>query len=107
MTGNWTREIVGGKPADVYQPPGRARFGVLFLHPVGLETLSGNEAYTSLFAELGLACVCPHTGVSWWADRTCPTLGPVTAEQHVLANVVPFFAERWGIHTPGIALLGI
>src|ERR1700709_2257471 len=79
MNGTWTRVEIAGKPADVFDPPGeqRPRFGVLFLHPVGQETLSGTPAFTSLFNELRLACVCPAGGFSWWADRICPDFDPV------------------------------
>ena len=30
----------------------------------------------------------------------------VTAEQHILQSVVPFFRERWGLAPPAIGLLG-
>ena len=40
----WTVADIAGKPADIYDPPGtpRPRFGILFLHGVGLETLRDN-----------------------------------------------------------------
>src|SRR5437867_6228416 len=65
MKGTWTRTEIAGKPTDVYEPPATpgadatrlARFGVLYLHPFGLETLVGNTAFTRLFDELRLACV--------------------------------------------------
>jgi len=108
MIGGWTREQIGGHPADVFRPPGRPRFGVLFLHPVGLETLAGDAAYSALFATNGLACVCPLAGASWWADKISPVFDPaVTPERHLLANVVPYFASEWGLRPPAIALLGI
>ena len=44
MTGTWTRVDVGGKQADVFEPAGRPRFGVIHLHGVGLETAAGNDA---------------------------------------------------------------
>jgi pimeloyl-ACP methyl ester carboxylesterase len=109
MTGTWCRETIGGKPADVYEPGGVAkpRFGVLFLHPVGLETLVDRPAYTRLLDELRLACVCPHGGHSWWTDRVCPGFAKITAERHVLDHVVPYFLTRWGIGPRAIGLLGI
>jgi S-formylglutathione hydrolase len=110
MNGTWTRVEIAGKPADVFDPPGeqRPRFGVLFLHPVGQETLSGNAAFTALFAELRLACVCPTGGFSWWADRICPDFDPVvTAAHYLLDSVLPFFASRWNLRPPGIGVTGI
>jgi S-formylglutathione hydrolase len=101
---------VGGKSADVYDPGGDAKpdFGVLFLHPVGLETLVDRPAYTHLLEELGLACVCPYGDHSWWTDRVCPDFDPnITAERYLLDQVVPFFQTRWGISPRAIGLLGI
>src|SRR5688572_12452151 len=73
MNGTWHVREIAGKRADVYELPGGAapRFGVLYLHPTGLETLVGQAAFTHLFDELRLACVCPHGQMSWWADRRC------------------------------------
>src|SRR5262245_42342948 len=39
MQGTWTSQTIAGKTADVFDPPERPRFGVLHLHPFGLETL--------------------------------------------------------------------
>src|SRR5712692_882423 len=74
MNGTWTREDIAGKPAEVYQPagPARPRFGVLFLHPIGNETLVDRPAFTRLLDELALACVCPLAPYTWWTDRICP-----------------------------------
>jgi esterase/lipase superfamily enzyme len=108
--GTWSREIVGGKPADVYELAGRAkpRFGVLYLHPVGLETLVDRSPFTRLLDELGLVCVCPHGRLAWWTDRICHDFDPrITAERHVIEHVVPFFAARWGLQPRAIGLLGI
>jgi S-formylglutathione hydrolase FrmB len=110
MNGTWTRLDIGGKAADVYDSPalGKPRFGILFLHGVGLETLAENPAFTRLFDELHLGCVSPHGQRSWWADRTCAEFDPhKTPERHLLQSVVPFFAQRWGIAPRGIGLVGI
>jgi pimeloyl-ACP methyl ester carboxylesterase len=110
MNGPWTRLNIGGKPADVYDLPAevKPRFGVLYLHPLGLETLVDSSAFTRLFDELRLVCVCPHGQRSWWAERVCAEFDPqVTPERHLLQNVVPFFGERWGLSPPSIGLMGI
>jgi S-formylglutathione hydrolase len=110
MNGTWTREVIGGKPADVYQPPGtaRPRYGVLFLHPSSGETLRGRSAFTRLLDELNLPCVCPLAPETWWTDRICPPFDPrLTAEKHVLVNVLPFFEERWGLGPRSVGLLGV
>jgi S-formylglutathione hydrolase len=104
----WTQETIAGKRADVYDPAARPRFGVVFLHGYGLETLAGNAAWTRLLEELNLACVCPHGQRCWWADKVCPEFDPaVTPERHLLDHVVPYFAERWGIGPRALGVTGI
>ncbi len=110
MNGTWTREDVGEKPADVYEPGGgaRPRFGVLYLHDVDGETLADRPAFTNLFDELRLACVCPHGRRCWWTDRPCPEFdAQLTPERHLLTNVLPYFEWRWGFRPGAVGLLGI
>jgi S-formylglutathione hydrolase len=110
MNGTWTTLDVGGKPADVYDLAGgaRPRFGLLYLHGSGLETLRDRHAFTRLFDELRLVCVCPAGQRSWWADRVCPDFDPArTPEQHVVGQVYPHFAQRWGLRDRSIGLFGI
>jgi len=110
MQGAWTAVSLGGKTADVYHPAGAAkpRFGVLYLHGVGLTTLREKTAYTRLFDELGLACVCPHGQRSWWADRICTEFDVATPpERFLLQQVMPFFRERWGFGERSVGLCGV
>jgi S-formylglutathione hydrolase len=108
MHGTWITEDVGGKPADVYEPPRRPRFGVLHLHGVGLEALRDRPAFTAAFDELGLACVCPQGHLSWWADRVWLAFDPqITAERYLLEKVLPYFAERWDFRPRSVGIQGI
>jgi pimeloyl-ACP methyl ester carboxylesterase len=108
MNGTWTTPEIGGKTADVYEPPGHPRFGVLHLHGAGLESLRDRPAFTRLFDELALACVCPRGQRSWWADRICAEFDPqLTPERYLLDRVLPFFRERWGFGPGAIGLQGI
>jgi pimeloyl-ACP methyl ester carboxylesterase len=110
MSGSWHRVEIAGKAADVYDPPGphRPRFGTLHLHGYGLETLRDNPAFTRLFDELDLACVCPHGQRSWWVDRVCAEFDPqLTPEKYILTRVLPFFEQRWGLVPRSIGLQGI
>ncbi len=109
MSGTWTTIEIAGKPADVFDPPAaRPRFGTIFLHGTGLETLRSSAAYTQALAAHGLACVCPHGGVCWWTNRICPEFDPqITAERYLLDRVVPFFQERWQMYPRAIGLQGI
>ena len=110
MRGAWTQVEVANKKVDLYDPPGptRPRFAVLFLHGVGLGTLVDKPVFTRLFDELHIACTCPHGQRSWWADRVCAEFDPkLTAEQHILQNVLPFVQQRWQLGPRHIGLLGI
>lgn len=110
MIANWSEEIVAGKKVDVFQPtkPAAPRFGLIFLHGYGLETLRDDAVYTRLLEQLGLPCVSPHGQHSWWADRVCSEFDPsMTAERFVLDHVVPFVTKRWQLQAGAIGLFGI
>src|SRR3954451_9967854 len=109
MTGTWTAIDVAGKPADVYDPPGaKARHGLIYLHGVGQETLAHRPTYPALFAELGLVCVVPRGGYTWWSDRPLPEYDPArTAEQYLLADVVPYVQQRWLLPDRALGLFGV
>jgi S-formylglutathione hydrolase len=110
MSGKWTTVEIAGMIADVYEPPGpgRPRFGLLYLHGAGLETLRDNPVYSALFGKLALACICPHGGRCWWADRLCEEFDrTISPEHYLLDGVVPFFRQRWGLAPPGLGVLGV
>ncbi len=108
MNGTWNLVDVAGKPADVYDPPERPRFGLIYLHSYGLESLRGRTAFTALFDELRLACVCPSGAHSWWGDRICPEFdAALTPERYLLDQVVPFFRARWALDARAVGLFGV
>src|ERR1700735_2746985 len=102
----WTTVSIGGKPADVFDlPGGRPRFGLLYLHPYGLETLPTLPVWTQLLQEHRFVCVCPHGQHSWWADRVCAEFDAhLTAERYLLDAVVPFFMSRWNLPPRALGL---
>jgi enterochelin esterase-like enzyme len=107
--GNWSEVAVAGHPCDVFEParPSEHGYVVLYLHGIHLDRLHDNATFTELFARYGLRAICPLTQRSWWTDRICQEFDPrLTAARHVLDNVVPYIAERWGTRPPQIALLG-
>lgn len=107
--GTWTETRIGGHPCDVYEPPQRNEHGyvVLYLHGVHLQRLRDYPAFTEHLARHGLPAVAPMTQRSWWTDKICPEFDPrLTAEQHVMKNVLPWIAERWNAQPPRIGLLG-
>ena len=104
----WTRIDIGGKPAEVFDPPGGPRFGLIHLHGVGEETYADKSVFTRLLGDLRLACVCPRGRRSWWADRICPEFDlHLTAERYLLDAVVPYFARRWDLRPRQIGLTGM
>jgi esterase/lipase superfamily enzyme len=110
MKGTWTTHSLAGKAVEAYGPAGAdgLRYGVLYLHDGGLTTLREIPAFTRVFDELHLACVCPHGQFSWWGDRICRAFDDaVSPEQFLLGSVLPFFHERWSIGERAVALLGV
>ena len=108
MNRMWTREIIAGKAVDLFDPPAKPRFAVIFLHGSGLETLAGNPVYTSILKTRNLACVCPHGQRSWWLDRVCPefdaTLSP---ERFLIESMLPLCGSRWQLAPRGVGVFGI
>src|SRR5262245_13871355 len=108
MLPGWTRVEIAGKPTDVFRPTEPPRFGVLFLHPVGGESPAVNAAYAGQFRKHNLAVAAPWGGQSWWADRIDPAFDPaLTAERHLLQNVVPWTEREWSLGPRSIAAAGI
>jgi esterase/lipase superfamily enzyme len=110
MNGTWSRTDISGKPADVYDLPDSTKpcFGILHLHGAGLHTLLDRPAFTRLFDELRLVCICPHGQRSWWGGRVCAEFDPrMTPECYLLECVLPFFRQRWGLTSRGIGIQGI
>ena len=109
MLPGWSRTQIGGKPADLFEPPGGPpRAAVLFLHPHGGESPADNAAYTAELARHGLACVAPHGGRAWWVDRVVPDFDPaVSPERHLLDFVVPWMDHRWQLPPRAVAAAGI
>src|SRR5262245_56839062 len=106
----WQRIDIAGKPAHVLDPPdgARPRFAILHLHGISGKTLAEDATFTRALTQLGLPCVCPHGQRSWWADRICTEFDAnLTAEQHVLHNVVQFMQARWSLEARRIGLTGI
>jgi S-formylglutathione hydrolase len=105
MLPGWTRHEIAGKPADVLEPPNPLPFALIWLHDEPGDTPGTDTAFTAELHKRRLRCVAPHGGRSWWVDRVCPEFDPhLTAERHVLDNVVPWVEGR-AVRT--IALAGV
>ena len=105
---SWSQTEIVGKRADLFHPDADhpPEFGVLFLHPVGGETLIDNAAYTEELQRHNFVCCVPHGQRSWWSNRICPEFDDVkTAETFLLDDVIPFMLNHWRLQ--GIAIAGI
>jgi S-formylglutathione hydrolase FrmB len=105
----WTEITLAGKTCDLFEPTERHAQGyvLIYLHGVHLNRLIDKPAFVDLFEQHGLPVIAPHTQRSWWTDKICEEFDPqLTAERHVLDNVLPYIAERWGTHPPGVGLFG-
>lgn len=109
IAGTWTSERIAGHPADVYEPPERNEHGfvAIYLHGVHLGRLVDKPDWCRQFDRHGLPVVAPMTQRSWWTDKICPEFDPeVSAERHLLDNVLPFVEQRFAAQPPRIALVG-
>jgi S-formylglutathione hydrolase FrmB len=107
--GQWTETTLAGHSCDVFEPdaPSPHGFVVLYLHGVHRNRLIDKPAFAEQFERHGLRVFAPMTARSWWTNKICAEFDPsLTAERHVLDNVVPYLAERWNAAPPRIGLLG-
>ncbi len=109
VMGNWSQIEIRGHACDVFEPAVASPHGyvVIYLHGVHLGRLEDQAAFVELLETHGLPVVAPCTQRSWWTDRICEEFDPrLTAERHLLDNVLPYIQRRWGSQPPRIALLG-
>ena len=105
----WSEIQIGGHPCDVFSPthPSPHGYAVLYLHGVHLQRLRDHAPFTAALERHGLRCLAPMTQRSWWTDLICPEFDSrLTAERHVLDNVLPWLEQQWQATTPRLALLG-
>lgn len=104
----WFVADLAGHPCEFHAPsdplPGRA---AVYLHGVRERWLQELPGLREAIESARLPVVAPRTGRSWWLDRVVPSFDPTTTpERHVLEQVVPEVATRFGVAPPGIALIG-
>lgn len=109
MAGVWTTEKVAGHDCDIFVPSTRNQKGfvLLYLHGVHLNRLLDKQGFIEQFEKHGLPVVSPMSQRSWWTDKICNEFDPgITAQQHVMQNIVPFISERFETKPPRIGLFG-
>lgn len=107
--GNWSIEEVAGHPCDIFEPAEMNPHGyvVMYLHGVHQGKLNDKQEFVELFEQHGLPVICPQVKRSWWSSRICEEFDKnISAEQHVLKNVMPFIQQRWNAGPTQVALLG-
>ncbi len=107
--GQWSTLDIGGHRCDWFEPaaPHPHGFTVVYLHGVHLNRLVDQPAFTSEFSRHGLRVLAPHTARSWWTDRICAEFDArMTAERHVVDNVLAHLETQWQVRPPRVALLG-
>src|SRR4051812_39060598 len=108
MTASWTQQFLGSRTFDLYTPPKPPRFGLLFLLDVDGKSLSGSSTFTRLLERFNLACIALPACPSWWSDRLCPEFHPtLSAEQHIMQDVLTVFRQHWDLAPRALAVVGI
>lgn len=105
---HWSVIDVAGHACEVFAPPdptpGKA---VIYLHGVRERWLRESTGLRDAIEAASLPVIAPRTGRSWWLDRPMPGFDSgVTPEQYVVAAVRDEVHRRFGVASPGIALIG-
>jgi enterochelin esterase-like enzyme len=106
---SWSEIQLAGHRCDVFEPstPSEHGFVLVYLHGVHLNRLVDQPVFEAEFERHRLPVIAPITGRSWWTDKICPEFDPkLTAERHILDNILPYIRDRWGAEPPRIGLFG-
>jgi pimeloyl-ACP methyl ester carboxylesterase len=105
----WSEVQLSGHVCDVFEPGTRGEHGfvLIYLHGVHLSRLVDKPVFIAEFERHRLPVIAPFTGRSWWTDKICSEFDQkLTAERHILDNVLPYIRDRWNAEPPRIGLLG-
>lgn len=104
----WSTITLDGHACELHEPPGAAAGRALvYLHDLRGEPLREGGPLRTLIEAAELPVIAPRTGRSWWLDRIIPSFDArITPERFVVDSVRGEIARRFGVHPPGIALLG-
>jgi S-formylglutathione hydrolase len=109
MLGGWSRTSIVGKPLDVFDPGSPTSSGVvIWLHDEQGESPATDPFVTAELQQRRIRCVAPLTQSSWWVDRINPEFDPtLTAERHLLDNLVPWLRVQNWLGSRPLALAGV
>lgn len=105
----WTDLEVAGLRCRAFTPSHPPHgFAVIYLHDEEGTDLATRPAFTSQLDRLGLRCVTPISGRSWWTDRAWAPFNPQRSTEHyLLTRLLPWLAMHWDVRPPQLALLGV
>lgn len=110
MSGTWSTITIANKPCEVFIPSrvNDRGLALIYLHCVGQVSLIEHPLFAEQFEKYQMPVICPLTKQSWWTNQRYAEFDPqLTAERHVLDNIVPWIAREWNVKPPGIGLFGI
>lgn len=99
---------VAGHDCELHTPsspaPGKA---VIYLHGVRERRLQDLAGLRDAIERASLPAIAPRAGRSWWLDRIMPSFdSTVTPERFVIDAIRSEVRHRFGVDSPGIALIG-
>lgn len=105
---HWSTITVAGQACEIFAPPepaaGRA---LIYLHDLHGRGLRETPGLCGLLEAARLPTIAPRTGRCWWLDQIVPGFDPVITPQRFIVDAVRAeVARRFGVHPPGIALIG-
>lgn len=105
---NWTTFTLAGHECELFSPPRPAAGkAVIYLHGVRERSLQDLVGLRDAIEAASLPAIAPRTGRSWWLDRIMPSFSPsITPERYVVDVVRGEVSRRFGVDSPGIALVG-
>jgi pimeloyl-ACP methyl ester carboxylesterase len=105
---HWSMIDVGGHACELYTPPspipGKA---LVYLHDERERSLPDLHGLCDAIEKAGVPAIAPRSGRSWWLDRIVPAFDRgITPERFVVTAVREEIGGRFGVSSPGIALVG-
>lgn len=105
---HWSMIDVAGHACELYSPPAPAPGkAVIYLHGVRERMLQDLAGLRDAIEAAQVPAIAPRAGRSWWLDRIVPGFaGAVSPERFVTDAMRVEIDRRFGVTTPGIALIG-
>ena len=105
---HWSLITVADHACELFEPPGaEPGRAAIYLHGVHESWLQESTGLRDAIEAASLPLIAPRTGRSWWLDQIMPAFDrSITPERFVLEQVRAEIEKRFGVSSPGIALIG-